>query len=121
MKIALLSHLASRKAPTGAERSLSLLALGLADRGHEVAVAAPGPWVLSEELEAAGASVTSVPVRQCWLVQYGPQPGCGPRQLPFPPSGCGSSSVPWPTGGVAPTRDPAAGSPAPVVCGPAAL
>ena len=74
MKIALLSHLALRKAPTGAERSLSLLALGLADRGHEVAVAAPGPWVLSEELEAAGASVTSVPVRQCWLVQYGPQP-----------------------------------------------
>ena len=74
MKIALLSHLASPTAPTGAERSLGLLAMGLAGGGHEVAVAVPGPWVLREELEAAGVSVTSVPVRQCWLVQYGPQP-----------------------------------------------
>ena len=74
MKIALLSHLASPTAPTGAERSLGLLAMGLAAGGHEVAVAAPGPWVLREELEAVGVSVTSVPVRQCWLVQYGSQP-----------------------------------------------
>lgn len=74
MKIALLSHLASRTVPTGAERSLGLLALGLSADGHEVAVAAPGPWVLREELEAVGVSVTSVPVRQCWLVQYGSQP-----------------------------------------------
>lgn len=74
MKIALLSHLASTKAPTGAERSLVLLALGLSARGHEIAVVAPGPWALREELETNGVSVTIVPVRQCWLVQYGSQP-----------------------------------------------
>ncbi len=74
MKIAMLSHLASSTAPTGAERSLALLALGLSARGHEVAVLAPGPWALREELEAGGVSVTVVPVRQCWLVQYGSQP-----------------------------------------------
>ena len=74
MKIAMISHLASRRAPTGAERSLALLALGLSAGGHEVAVAAPGPWALQEDLEASGVSVTRVPVRQCWLVQYGPQP-----------------------------------------------
>ncbi len=74
MKIALLSHLASPTAPTGAERSLGLLALGLSARGHEVAVAAPGPWALTAELEAGGVRVTQVPVKQCWLVQYGPQP-----------------------------------------------
>ena len=73
MRIAMLSHLASSTAPTGAERSLALLALGLSARGHEVAVAAPGPWALREELEANGVSVMVVPVRQCWLVQYGPQ------------------------------------------------
>jgi glycosyltransferase involved in cell wall biosynthesis len=74
MRIAMLSHLASLTAPTGAERSLALLALGLSANGHEVAVAAPGRWALSQELEAGGVSVISVPVRQCWLVQYGPQP-----------------------------------------------
>ena len=74
MKIAMLSHLASLTAPTGAERSLALLALGLSASGHEVAVATPGRWALREELEAGGVSVTPVPVRQCWLVQYGPQP-----------------------------------------------
>jgi len=74
MKIAILSHLASSTAPTGAERSLALLALGLAAGGHEVAVATPGPWALHEDLEVGGVSVTTVPVRQCWLVQYGPQP-----------------------------------------------
>jgi glycosyltransferase involved in cell wall biosynthesis len=70
----MLSHLASSTAPTGAERSLALLARGLSARGHEVAVATPGRWALNEELEAGGVSVTPVPVRQCWLVQYGPQP-----------------------------------------------
>ena len=74
MKIALLSHLASEEAPTGAERSLALLALGLSAGGHEVVVATPGPWALREELEAGGVVVATVPVRQCWLVQYGPQP-----------------------------------------------
>jgi len=74
MKIALLSHLASRTAPTGAERSLGILALGLSARGHEVAVATPGNWALTAELEAGGVAVEQVPVRQCWLVQYGPQP-----------------------------------------------
>jgi glycosyltransferase involved in cell wall biosynthesis len=74
MRVAMLSHLASRAAPTGAERSLALLALGLSANGHEIAVATPGQWALREELEAGGAKVTTVPVRQCWLVQYGPQP-----------------------------------------------
>ena len=74
MKIAMLSHLASLKAPTGAERSLALLARGLSDSGHKVAVATPGRWALREELEVGGVSVAPVPVRQCWLVQYGPQP-----------------------------------------------
>ena len=74
MKIALLSHLASETAPTGAERSLAMLASELAARGHEVAVAAPGPWALDTELAPAGVSVARLPVRSCWLVQYGPQP-----------------------------------------------
>ena len=74
MKIAMLSHLASSTAPTGAERSIALLARGLSAKGHEVAVATPGPWSLREGLEAGGVSVTPLPVRQCWLVQYGPQP-----------------------------------------------
>lgn len=74
MRAALLSHLASRDAPTGAERSLALLAAGLARRGHTVAVAAPGPWVLGAQLGADGVAVFSIPVRSCWLVQYGPQP-----------------------------------------------
>ncbi|MBT8461676.1 MAG: glycosyltransferase family 4 protein [Gemmatimonadetes bacterium] len=74
MKVALLSHLASETAPTGAERSLAMLAEGLAARGHEVAVAAPGPWALEDDLASAGVSVTHVPARSCWLVQYGPQP-----------------------------------------------
>jgi glycosyltransferase involved in cell wall biosynthesis len=74
VKIALLSHLASRDAPTGAERSLALLAAGLARRGHTVAVAVPGPWVLGNQLGADGVAVSSIPVRSCWLVQYGSQP-----------------------------------------------
>ena len=74
MKAALLSHLASVDAPTGAERSLALLARGLSEREHQVAVAAPGPWSMSADLEAAGVEVATIPVRPCWLVQYGPQP-----------------------------------------------
>ena len=74
MKVALLSHLASVDAPTGAERSLALLANGLVKRGHQVAMAAPGPWAMGADLEAAGIEVTTIPVRSCWLVQYGHQP-----------------------------------------------
>ena len=74
MKAALLSHLASVDAPTGAERSLALLARGLSEREHQVAVAAPGPWSMGAGLEAAGVEVATIPVRPCWLVQYGPQP-----------------------------------------------
>ena len=74
MKAALLSHLASVDAPTGAERSLALLAGGLGERGHEVAVVAPGPWAMGADLEAAGIEVATIPVRSCWLVQYGAQP-----------------------------------------------
>ena len=74
MKVALLSHLASVDAPTGAERSLALLANGLVKRGHQVAMAAPGSWSMGAELEAAGIEVTTIPVRSCWLVQYGHQP-----------------------------------------------
>jgi glycosyltransferase involved in cell wall biosynthesis len=74
MKIALLSHLASETAPTGAERSQAVLAAGLVERGHEVEMAVPGPWALEDEVVTAGASVTRLTVRSCWLVQYGPQP-----------------------------------------------
>jgi len=74
VKAALLSHLASVDAPTGAERSLALLARGLEERGHEVAVAAPGPWSMGADLEAVEVEVAMIPVRPCWLVQYGPQP-----------------------------------------------
>ena len=74
MRIALLSHLASRSAPTGAEHSLSLLARGLQDRGHDVAVSAPGPWALATGLKAVGVDVEVIPVRACWLVQYDRQP-----------------------------------------------
>ena len=49
MRVALLSHLASPSAPTGAERSLAMLATGLAAAGHEAAVTAPGPWSLAAE------------------------------------------------------------------------
>jgi len=74
VKAALLSHLASMDAPTGAERSLALLARGLKKRGHEVAVTTPGPWSIGADLEAVGVEVATIPVRPCWLVQYGPQP-----------------------------------------------
>ncbi len=74
MKVAMLSHMASPEAPTGAERSLALLAHGLAQRGNQVAVVAPGPWALAGELGDDGIAVTTIPVRVCWLVQYGAQP-----------------------------------------------
>ena len=74
MKAALLSHLATVDAPTGAEHSLALLARGLGERGHEVFTTAPGPWTLQGELEGAGVKVETIAVRPCWLVQYGPQP-----------------------------------------------
>lgn len=74
LRIALLSHLASPAAPTGAEHSLALLARGMKARGHEVEVSAPGAWALGSELERGGVEVASIPLRACWLVQYGPQP-----------------------------------------------
>ncbi len=74
MKIAMLSHLASTSAPTGAERVLELLARGLRDRGHRVAVSAPGPWDLASGLRGVDVEVRSIPVRCCWLVQAERQP-----------------------------------------------
>jgi glycosyltransferase involved in cell wall biosynthesis len=74
VKIALLSHLASAAAPTGAERSLAVLACGLSARGHDIALTAPGRWSLDDELAEAGLPVTSIPVKPCWLVQWGSQP-----------------------------------------------
>jgi glycosyltransferase involved in cell wall biosynthesis len=79
MRIAMLSHLASSTAPTGAERVLELIARGLCDRGHRVAVSAPGRWDLAPALQAAGVEVRSIPIRCCWLVQAERQPGW--RQL----------------------------------------
>jgi glycosyltransferase involved in cell wall biosynthesis len=74
VRVALLSHTASPAAPTGAERSLALLAGGLALRGHQVTVAVPGPWPLREAVEALGVQVDELPVRACWLVQAGRPP-----------------------------------------------
>jgi glycosyltransferase involved in cell wall biosynthesis len=74
MRLAMLSHLASRSAPTGAERVLDLIARGLAARGHRVAVSAPGRWAFAAEAAAAGVGVRSIPVRCCWLVQAKRQP-----------------------------------------------
>ena len=56
LSIAFLSHMASPTAPTGAERSLALLASGLKRRGHRVGVVAPGGWALEEPLRAADVS-----------------------------------------------------------------
>jgi len=74
VKVAMLSHTASPHAPTGAERSLALLAGGLASRGHEVAVVAPGPWSLADGLTGAGVEVVTIATRACWLVQWQRQP-----------------------------------------------
>jgi glycosyltransferase involved in cell wall biosynthesis len=73
MRIALCSHLASPQAPTGAERSLALLAAGLARRGHEVGVIAPGAWVLAEELRSSGVRLLTVPSHPCWLSYWEPR------------------------------------------------
>ena len=63
----MLSHIASREAPTGAERSLVLLAAGLRGQGFEVTVGAPGPWALEPELHAAGVRVERAGCRLAWL------------------------------------------------------
>jgi glycosyltransferase involved in cell wall biosynthesis len=70
----MLSHLASTSAPTGAERVLELLARGLRNRDHRVAVSAPGPWDLASGLRGTNVEVRSIPVRCCWLVQADRQP-----------------------------------------------
>ncbi len=74
MRIALLSHLASSQAPTGAEHSLVLLARGLAERDHQVTVAAPGPWALRAPLGEAGIELATIGHRCCWLTSPTPQP-----------------------------------------------
>jgi glycosyltransferase involved in cell wall biosynthesis len=73
LSIAMLSHLASPQAATGAERSLMILANGLAARHHRVAVAVPGPWVLEGAL-ASGIEIRRIPCRMCWLASYEPEP-----------------------------------------------
>lgn len=74
LRVALLSHIASALAPTGAERCLAEIAAGLAARGHAVAAVAPGPWVLAPSLRAAGVHVKIVPLRACWLTYWEPRP-----------------------------------------------
>jgi len=68
----MLSHTASADAPTGAERSLALLAIALRERGARVAVAAPGPWSLSGELRDSGVEVAEIPCRACWMTYHDP-------------------------------------------------
>jgi glycosyltransferase involved in cell wall biosynthesis len=70
LRIAMLSHMASLTSPTGAERSLALLASGLAERGHLVAVVAPGPWALAPRLTSRGVTVTTIRHRCCWLSSW---------------------------------------------------
>jgi glycosyltransferase involved in cell wall biosynthesis len=74
LSIAFLSHLASPRAPTGAEHSLALLAGGLSDRGHRVAVVAPGRWALAAPLRSAGVAVETIPSRSCWMTYWEPRP-----------------------------------------------
>jgi glycosyltransferase involved in cell wall biosynthesis len=74
LAIALLSHAASPVAPTGAERSLFVLARGLAARGHRLVVFAPGPWALEPALGELGVEVQRVPTRACWLTYHEPRP-----------------------------------------------
>jgi len=76
LRLALLSHLASSPAPTGAEESLALLAEGLRDRGHRVDVVVPGAGALETRLGAAGIPVHRVAVRSAWIVD--PEPGVSP-------------------------------------------
>lgn len=74
LHIAMLSHMASPSAPTGAERSLALLARGLRERGHHVDVVTPGPWALEEDLLKAGVKVWEIACRPCWLTYHDPIP-----------------------------------------------
>lgn len=69
----MLSHLASERAPTGAERSLAALASGLARRGHRVVVLCPGRWVLRVDLETAGVDVREIPAQPLWLTYWEPR------------------------------------------------
>jgi glycosyltransferase involved in cell wall biosynthesis len=74
LRIAMLSHMASPAAPTGAERSLGLLATGLSAHGHTVAVVVPGPWALAPRLVSAGVTVTTIRHRCCWLASWESDP-----------------------------------------------
>jgi len=74
LSIAFLSHHASPNAPTGAERSLALLAGGLVERGHRVAVVAPDAWALADDLRTANVAVARIPSRACWMTYYEPRP-----------------------------------------------
>jgi len=75
MRIACLSHLASREAPTGAERSLGLLATGLGRRGHETALAVPGAWWQEEALlQESGVMLVRAGCRCLWLTSADRQP-----------------------------------------------
>jgi glycosyltransferase involved in cell wall biosynthesis len=73
LSIAMLSHLASPHAPTGAERSLVVLANGLAIRGHRVSMTVPGTFSLESTL-APGIKLTRIPCRMCWLTSFEPEP-----------------------------------------------
>ena len=74
LSIAFLTHVASSRAPTGAERILAILASGMQRRGHRVAVAAPAGWCLESELLHAGVEVEHLSARACWLTYYEPRP-----------------------------------------------
>ncbi len=74
LRVVAASHLASPRAPTGAERSLALLAAGLARRGHDVTVLLPGEWVLGGQVRDAGVRLATVPSRPCWLSYWEPRP-----------------------------------------------
>ncbi len=73
LSIAMLSHLASAEAPSGAEQSLALLARGLRDRGHEVSVVAPGPWALAGPLAEHGVQTIEIACRGCWMTYHDPR------------------------------------------------
>lgn len=74
LNVAMLSHAASPGAPTGAERSLALLACALRERGARVAIASPGPWSLAAELRESGVEVVEIPCRACWMTYHDPIP-----------------------------------------------
>lgn len=74
LSIAFLSHMASSTAPTGAERSLALLACGLRRRGHRVGVVAPGRWALEGSLRASDVPLEIIPSRPCWMTYHEPRP-----------------------------------------------